>query len=265
MAFERGLLKSLAERDLIMPYFELGMLSENWPDKYPVWVDSGEYYGKGDGMFHPSTHPLMGSRELYYHFHPATRDKIVPQRRTAKDHMVLSMGTALHAVVQTQMKMVGLVACGCPEDAAKHDCGRIEVDFDIPEHRVRGRIDMLVDHPTGEELIIEVKTINERGFKWQHGHDEMKPEWDAQMSLQEYALGKTRGVLLMIERGGQLQMREFLHRRNDILLDQIFEKFAYVRGCIERDEPPRHCCMPDSPEMKKCAARFSCWLKPEGE
>lgn len=250
MAFERGLLKSLADRDLIMPYFELGMLSEKWPDKYPVWVDSSPYYGKGDGMFHPSTHPLMGARELYYRFHPATRDKMVPRRRTVQDHMTLAMGSAMHAVIQTQFEMLGFLR---PENN--------ELDFTIEEHRVRGRIDMVVDHPTGEELIVEVKTINERGFKKHHGTDTIKPEWDAQLSLQEYALDKGRGVLLMVERGNQLQMREFLHRRNDILLDEIFEKFAYVRQCIERDEPPRHCCMPDSPEMTKCAARFECWLK----
>lgn len=254
MAFERGLLKSLAERDLVLPYLELGMLSDEWPDKYPVWVDSSPYYGKGDGMFHPSTHPLMGARELYLRFHPATRDKMVPRRRTIEDHMTLALGSAVHAVVQTQFEMVGLLR---PENN--------ELDFTIEEHRVRGRIDMVVDHPTGEELIVEVKTINERGFKWQHGHDEMKPEWDAQLSLQEYALNKSRGVLLMIERGGQNKMREFLHRRNDVLLDEIFTKFAYVRECIERDEPPRPCCMPDSKEMEKCGARFSCWLKPDSD
>lgn len=249
MAFER-ILNRLADQELILPYFELGLLSEKWPERYSIPVDSSPYYGRGDGYFHPSSHPLMGARELYYRFHPDTRDKIIPRRRTLLDLMTLSMGSALHAVVQTQMEMVGLLG---PDD--------VEVDFLIKDHHVRGRIDMMVRHPTGEDLIVEMKTINEFGYKKHDASGALKPEWDAQLSLQEYAMGKDRGVLLMVERGGQFQMREFLHHRNDVLLEQIFAKFAHVRESIATNTPPNHCCLADSKEMEKCAARFECWMK----
>lgn len=249
MAFER-ILNRLADQELILPYFELGLLSEEWPEQYNIKVDSSPYYGRGDGYFHPSSHPLMGERELYYRFHPDHRDKLVPRRRTTQDLMTLSTGSALHAIVQTQMEMVGLLG---PKD--------VEVDFLIEEHHVRGRIDMMVHHPTGEDLIVEMKTINEFGYRKWDAAGILKPEWDAQLSLQEYAFGKTRGILLMVERGGQFQMREFLHRRNDALLEQIFTKFNYVRECVAKSTPPRHCCLADSKEMQSCAARYECWLK----
>jgi hypothetical protein len=250
MAFER-IMKGLVEQELILPYFELSMISENWPDHYTVEVDSSPYYGAGDGYFHPSTHPLMGLRQLYYRFHPATRGKMVPERSTLRKQMILSMGSAMHAVVQTQMQMVGLVK----------SADNVEVEFVIDEHHVRGRIDFIVDHPNGNQYIVEMKTMDPYLYR---RLETIKPEWDAQLSLQEYALGKTQGIVLAMERGGDCQMREFFHHRNDVLLDQIFEKFAYIRECIESNTPPRHCCVVDSQEMQECPARYECWLKDGG-
>lgn len=247
MAFER-ILNRLVEQELIMPYFELALLADNWPEHYTIEVDSSPYYGAGDGCFHPSTHPLMGARQLYYRFHPATRGSMIPQRPTLRRQMILAMGSAMHAVVQTQMKMVGLVT----------DPDNIEVDFRIEEHNVRGRIDFIVDHPNGTEYIVEMKTVDPYLYRKLDG---IKPEWDAQLSLQEYARGKSQGIILAMERGGDCQMREFFHHRNDVLLDEIFTKFAYVKECIKRDTPPKHCCVADSKEMQECGARGECWLK----
>lgn len=246
MGFER-ILNRLAEQELILPFFEIGMLADNWPESYAIKIDSSPYYGRGDGMFHPSTHPLMGARELYYRFHPDTRDKIIPQRHTVQRQMTLAMGSALHGVVQTQMEMTRLVRKK-----------KVEVEYTIPTHNVRGRIDFIVDHPNGQEIIVEMKTMNIHSFKTQ---ETIKPEWDAQLSLAEYALGHEGGVLLLVEAGWPYQMREFRHSRNDVLLEQIFEKFDLVRQAIKDNTPPRHCCIADSKEMDKCAAKFECWLK----
>jgi hypothetical protein len=87
------------------------------------------------------------------------------------------------------------------------------------------------------------------------------PSWDAQMSLAEYATGHDRGILLMMESAWPYQLKELPHTRNDKLLEEIFYKFDYVREAIAANDPPRHCCAYDSPEMSSCAARFSCWLK----
>lgn len=248
MAFDKSFLKGLAERELILPYIEMGMMIDEWPDEYIIKVDSSPYYGRGDGYFHPSTHPLMQPRQLYYMMHPDTRDKMVRPKETLNSRWTLAMGSALHAVVQTQLQMTGLVKSEA----------NIEVEFIIKEHHVRGRIDMLVDHPDGNQYIVEMKTMLPYLFK---NCRKMKPEWDAQMSLQEYARGVDQGVLLLMERGDRMNSREFFHHRNDELLDQIFDKFDSVRQAVANNEPPRHCCMPESSQMKGCRARYECWLK----
>jgi hypothetical protein len=246
-----SLLKRLADNELILPLFENQMLSERWPEKYQITIDSGPYYGHGDGYFHPSSHPLLGARLLYYMFHPDTRDHIVKERRNMQSLTTLSMGSALHGIVQTQMEMTGLVK---PEN--------IEVEYVNTEHHIRGRIDFIVDHPNGSTLPVEMKTINSFSFKKQ---TEIKPSWDAQLSIALDGIGIDRGVLLMVEAGWPYQMREFLVHRNDVLLEEIYTKFALVREAIKNNNPPQYCCSFDSDQMKKCPARFLCWLKEDDQ
>ena len=248
----QSLLKRLADDEVILPVFENQMLSETWPDSYQVTIDSGPYYGAGDGYFHPSTHPLMGARELYYRFHPDTRDLIQRERRSMQSLMTMTVGSALHAILQTQFQMAGLISS--PD--------MIEVEYVNHQHHVRGRLDMIVDHPNGDRIPVEIKTINSFSFKNQLKSG-IKESWDAQVSLALDELGFDQGVLLMVEAGWPYQMREFVVPRNDALLERVYAKFDLVREAIKTNTPPEYCCSFESAEMKKCDARFSCWLEDE--
>lgn len=223
-------------------------MSDDWPDSYDIRIDSSSYYGHGDGFFHPSTHGLMDARQLYYHFHPATRDNMIPEERTITQEMTLAMGSALHGVVQTQFQMAGLIRG--PEEC--------EVEYIIDQHHVRGRVDFIVHHPDGKVYPVELKTQNSRAFAFQK---EIKPVWDAQLSMGLHGTGHAEGILLVLESGYPYQMREYRVPRNDQLLSSIFQKFDYVRECIALNTPPEYCCSLGSKEMDACAARYSCWLK----
>lgn len=242
-----SVLSSLADKELLLPYFRNALLSKKWPDNYQVTIDSGPYYGLGDNMFHPSSHPLMGARELYYRFHPSHRDHLVHEVRDVRAEMTLAMGSALHGIIQAQFQMAGLIK----------DAANCEVEYTIEEHRVRGRADFLVHHPDGNVYPVELKTQNSRSFSFQ---TQIQDTWDAQLSMALHGLGYPTGILLVFESGYPYRMKEFLVHRNDALLSEIFNKFAYVRECIANDTPPEHCCPLDSVVMKSCPARFQCWL-----
>lgn len=241
-----AILNRLASRDLILPFFEAGMLADNWPTSYSIEIDSSPYYGAGDGYFHPSTHALMGERELYYHFHPDTRDKLIPEKPSIQRQMAFAMGSALHGVVQTQMEMMKLVRA---ED--------IEVEYINVEHHLRGRIDWLAHHPNGTVLPVEMKTRTVSRFAWQ---DDPEPSWIAQLNLGLDSQDADLGILLMVEAGYPYRMTEFQVVRDHELLENIYSKFDRVRAAVEASEPPRHCCPPDSQVMKACPARLQCWL-----
>lgn len=241
-----NILKRLSQKEVITPYLENAIMADNWPDQYMVPVDSSPYYGKGDGYFHPSTHPLMGARQLYYMFHPETRGKLYVEPKRLTSQMIFAMGSALHAVVQTQFQMTGLLE---PED--------VEVEYVNHDHHVRGRIDFILNHPSRGRTVVEMKTLVSRMFG---KLEEIKPEWDAQLSIALDNMGASEGILLVVERGDPFRIREFVVPRNDALLSEIYTKFDYVRECIALNTPPKACCAPDSKEMKDCPARFKCWL-----
>lgn len=241
----RSVFRALADEHLLIPHLRNALLSDTWPDSYTVEVDSSPYYGAGDGCFHPSTHPLLPERLLYYMFHPDHRDRLITEPRDVQSHMTLAMGSALHAVIQTQFVMAGMIT---EED--------IEVDYFIEEHNVRGRIDFVVHHPNGQTYVVEFKTVNNRKFDLT---TEVRPEWDAQLSLALHATGHPVGILLALESGFPYRMKEFRVPRNDELLSEVFGKFDRVREAIALNRPPGGCCTPGSPAMKSCPARFECW------
>lgn len=242
-----SILSSLMDKELLLPYFRNALLSKQWPDSYQVQIDSSPYYGTGDGYFHPSTHGLIGARELYYRFHPDHQEHLIHEVRNVQSEMTLAMGSALHGIVQAQFQMAGLIK----------DEEDVEVEYVIAEHHVRGRVDFLVHHPDGNTYPVELKTQNSRSFELQNA---IKPIWDAQLSMGLHGTGYPTGVLLVLESGYPYRMKEFRVDRNDTLLSEIFAKFDYVRECIAHNTPPEHCCPLDSTQMKACPARFQCWL-----
>lgn len=247
-----NILKRLASQELLLPILENQMRADEWPDSYDIKVDSSPYYGRGDGYFHPSSHPLMTARQLYYQFHPDHKHLIEQEPFSLQREMTLAAGSALHAVVQTQMVMAGL--------STEKD---LEVEYINEKHHVRGRADLIAHHPTHGPILVEYKTRTARKFD----ETEVMPSWEAQVSLacdnlgERYDTDFTFGLVIMIETGWPFRLKELRVERNDKLLEEIYTKFDYVRRSIEANVPPELCCAYGSAEMKSCAARHACWLK----
>lgn len=245
-----SVLDRLYREEIILPYFESQMLSDTWPDKYVIEIDSSAYYGlvdengdahdagAGDGYFHPSTHAVMSESELYARFHPDISKNIPPERRNITSMMTLAMGSALHGVVQTQFEMARLM-----------QPGQAEVEFLNKARGIRGRLDMVVEHPKYGLLPIEMKTQNAYSFANQH---EMKWIWDAQLSIGMTETGFDFGVLLLVEAGWPYRMREFPVRRNDALVSEVYDKWATVREHLELGTRPRCACSLGTKQQLTC-------------
>ena len=171
-----NILNSLQAKQIVMPYLENAFHNDQWPDEYYIRVDSEDYYGltdeegithdtgPGDGYFHPSSHPLMTARELYYRYHPDFAALVPRERRSLTSHMTLAAGTAMHAVIQTQLHMAGILMRGETEE--DFEWQPVEGDPDVVgrwveknpyeweyinrRHMVRGRMDGRLRHPQGE-------------------------------------------------------------------------------------------------------------------
>lgn len=245
-----NILNRLSRREILLPIFENQMRADSWPQKYTIEIDSSPYYGRGDGYFHPSTHSLMEERQLYYMFHPNTRHLMVQEDFSIEREKTLLVGKSLHAIVQEQMKMTGLVKT---ED--------IEVEYINKDHHIRGRIDFIVTHPMRGRIVVEMKTMTHYKFGKQ---EDIKPEWDAQLSIALDNMGAENGIILLVETGYPFRMKELPVARNDELLSRIYAKFDRVREAIAMDDTPMACCAPNSTTVSGCPAQFACWKHPEG-
>lgn len=247
---KRSIFRDLADGDIVIPHLERALFSDKWPESYTITVDTAEHKLPPLGetrWFYPSTHCLMDMRRLYYEMHPDYWPILPKDKFTMSSLMSLSMGTAAHSIVQTQLQMAGKIIS---EDD-------IEVRFVNEERRCRGRLDWIMTRSNGSRIPVEMKTQNSRGFSMTK---EIQPYWECQLQVTMDGLGFDEGVLFVVEMGYPWQMREFRVHRDETLLNTIYEKWATVLEHVRANVPPKHCCTRGSPEMDKCRAKSVCWL-----
>ncbi len=279
----KNILNALQQKQIVLPYLENAFHSDQWPDEYNIRVDSQPYYGLedeegithdvgvGDGYFHPSSHPLMPARELYYRFHPKHNGMVINERRSLTSHMTLAGGSAMHAVIQTQLHMAKVLMKGSGLDTwapTEHNPlvkGRwvpenpYEWEYINTEHMVRGRMDGILDHPLGQ-MGFEFKSMNSRSFRFL---DAPKEEWRCQLNLGLDAADLHKGVIVVMEMGYPFSFKEFHITRNGDLLGEIYEKFDYVRACVRDNTPPRCEHSFQSAKAKACPVGHLCWAEDE--
>ena len=240
-----NILQRLSRQQLLLPYLEAKMLSDEWPDEYQVTVDSSPYTGYADGWFHPSSHVLADERLLYYTLHPDYKYNLRQETRSMQGMMTLAMGSALHAVVQTKFILAGLIT--------END---VEVKLVDEVHRGRGSMDFRIKHPNGNKYACEMKTMNSYSFaKLTHP----KEEWVGQLNCYMDWSGLDQGIILVVESGWPYTFKEFLIQRDESLLRRTYEKWDYVLECIANNTPPQRCCALNSDKMKLCPAAHFCW------
>lgn len=236
-----GLLDKLASKEILIPHIEQTMLSDKWPDSYTVEIDSSPYYGQttpdgevleigsGDGYFHPSS-ALACQRDLYVAFHPRLQHLRPKLRKGLAFYMTVNFGQAIHGMMQTQLEMCGLLVPGT-----------VEYEYVCDHHNVRGRIDAVIQPPGHGEVVLDIKTMNSRGFGFLKPHTP-KREWEAQVNLGMAHYNVREGLILVVEAGYPWQLKEVPIKYNEELLDELYTKWERVLTSIERDTPPDCLC-----------------------
>ena len=276
-----SIFQRLAEKQVVLPYLENAFHSDEWPESYTITVDSSPYYGladeegvthdtgAGDGYFHPSSHSSMGARELYYRFHPEHAKDVLSERRTLTSHLTLAAGTAMHAVIQNQLNMTGILKRGSEEWEQMRPGvrGRYvpnnlgEWEYINEDRKCRGRSDGILDIPDMGEMLFEFKTMNSRSFRFL---DCPKDEWDNQTNLGMDHYGVDEGRIVVLEMGYPFALKEFKVLRRPSVLEPIYERWEYVRECIKRDTPPPCEHALATAAARSCPVGNLCWRTEEG-
>lgn len=237
-----GLLDRLGSREILVPHIEQSMLAESWPQSYTVEIDTSPYYGQmtpdgerleigsGDGRYHPSSHALACPRDLYIAFHPKLQHLRPAMRKDLAFYMTVNYGTAIHSLLQTQLGMCGLLVPGT-----------VEWEYDCPEHNVRGRIDAVIQPPNHGEVVLDIKTINSRGFGLLQAH-QPKESWEVQVNLGMEHYGVDEGLILAVEAGYPWGLKEVPIKRRSYITEKVYEKWELVTDAIQHDDPLRCTC-----------------------
>lgn len=240
---------------ILYGYLERGGL----PDPFTVVVRGGTGNRKPDGWFHPSTHPLMTERQLYYYLADPEHWEKPPFDYTIK--MSATIGSVVHDIVETALKDLGYliepkgvcVACGRPQPQECREHGAIDLKTGS-----RGHMDGVV-LLRGVLKGFEFKTSHPRAIQNIESNDvaAFRKKWPYYYSqVQEYLrmTGMSQYKVLFWSMGNPWDMREFT-----IFPDLEFHllterKYLAVREMVAAGEMPQPCCVERSKESKECPA-----------
>ena len=238
---------------ILYGYLEGGKL----PDPFTVKVRGGTGDRKPDDWFHPSSHPLLTERQLYYYLTDPGAWEPDPFAYTIK--MSTLIGSMVHDVVETGLTDLGYLikpegtcpACGLPQPSKCKEHGAIDV-----ETGSRGHVDGLLKWGDG----FEFKTSIPWALKDMRNNDveAFRIKWPYYYAqVQEYMrmMGLASYIVLVWSMGNPWDMREFTIEADPFYQEQTRQKYLAVREAVRLGEPPSMCCQAGSAQSKSCPAR----------
>jgi hypothetical protein len=225
-----------------------------------------------DGWFHPSTHPTMGERQLYYYL--TEPENWNPEPFSVESRISMTMGTMMHDFMETVMLDADLlirpqgncINCKRPHGKGKGKCpehGAID-----PVLKSRGHMDGLVHPRIKEQTGFEYKTSVMTSLRTVDDldTDAYRAKWPYYYAQnQEYMrmTGLRDFIVLFQGVGTPWEMREF-HVPFDIEYSMGIErKYKSVRDHVAAGVVPQEpCdgCKPRGKMARECGAT-NCLIK----
>jgi hypothetical protein len=242
------------------------------PGRFPrntkVILPGGDPDRAPDGWFHPSTHPTMPARKLYYYL--ARPDRWEPEPWSYAGRMSVTMGTLVHGIVQMALEDLGVLqmpqgtcpCCGRLYGPGEDECG--EPGVADPVLKRRGHMDGIVITPALGMTGLDIKTINHfSAGKIPDGPDQPEtlqwlktkhPYYYGQMQDYMAMSGLRKKIMLFIGMGLPWIMKEVHVPYDEAYVVALEAKYRLVREAVANGTPPDFCCAAGSKESKSCPA-----------
>lgn len=253
----------MANSDLLLkPMLYKYFGDAQFPDEWVVGFRKEEQEDREpDGWFHPSEHPLMTERQLYYYL--LKPEEWQGWRPDYTLRMSVLMGSATHDFMQMALDHLELLvkpagtclACGRPQPAECNEHGASD-----PEAGSRGHLDGILKRVQGYMAGFELKTcapgvltkiadgdVEAYRKKW--------PKYYAQVQEYMRMTGLPRFVCLFLGLGNPWEMREFVIEADLAFQQRTKNKYMTARRAVELGQPPMACCPVGSNQAKDCPAR----------
>ena len=246
--FQR-VLSSAGKSELLLPVIEAYLHQGEIPEFTIKLRDRKKVPRKPNGWFHPSTHPLMTERQLYYYL--AEPDKWIHEPLDPLGMQATTAGEFWHGFMEVCLTEAKLLL-------------ETEVRVIDEETGTRGFMDGRLPKEA-----FEFKTMNSRKLRLiedgapddpavQQSWRELVPQYNVQGNeyLRMSGLPAMRYLIMATEY--PFPKREIVIPYDPALGNQIKQKYLNVRQAVADQRPPLPCCAPGSKMAKSCPARAVC-------
>lgn len=253
---------------IVKPLLHKYFYEAKFPKEWSVAFRQENTFRDPDGWFHPSSHPLLEPRQLWFYltqpgsWHKEPFDYAI--------RMSILMGSALHDFVEMAMEDLGLLVrpkgiCPTCHRRQPQDCK--EHGFADEETKTRGHLDGVIiwgklpEHVGG----FEFKTANPFTLKDIKDNDiaAFKKKWPYYYAqIQEYMRisGLRRFVVIFFAMGNPWEMSEFLIEYDVKFSFDIESRYRLALTAQADGKMPPPCCGPRSAMSKRCPAT-TCEMK----
>lgn len=258
-------IKSNETGSVLAPVLYSYLIQGRLPDPLKVKVRGGTGDRPPDGWFHPSSHPLLTSRQLYYYLVDPDAWRPKPFDYTIK--MSALIGSLVHEIIETALQDLGFLmiprgtcaSCGMPQPLKCKEFGAVDA-----EAGTRGHLDGQLNIE-GVVSGFEFKTCHPNVLSRVPENDleAFKTKWPYYFSqVQEYMrmTGLRLFTVLFWSMGNPWEMKEFQVPFDPEYSGSVRAKYLEARRAVEMGSPPPPCCSPGSPTAKSCPA-VSCPIK----
>jgi hypothetical protein len=265
----RGLANEADLGLVLKPLLRAYLFEARFPGEFSVTFHNHDLDFGPDGYFHPSTHPLMPERMLYYYLkHP---EQMVERQFDYMGTLSVTIGNAMHGFIQMCLQDQGVLLG--PEDFERDN---IRWNPSTGEPTVideacgsRGSMDGILrchvpTHPHLERQVFEFKTRTAKAKMLKdldlETYKEKHPDYYA--ANQDYMRMSGFGmvIVLFMALGYPWEMSEIHVPYDPAFALGVRDKYLRVRAAVNNPEgdPPMPCCSPKSKDAKACPARAVC-------
>lgn len=245
----RRLFDQISRKRLLTPHLEQALLQWKesvWPEEYPIKVYNKER--EWDGYFHPSSHATLPDSLLYYMFHEKWRGVLDEEPPSVDGILAMQVGSAIHSLVESVLINLGFTT--------EEEC---EVSFTDEKRHCSGQVDIrTATIPNGQSFPVEIKSASWVPKTPLAGHLE---QMQVYMDVGCVEPQQEVGVLLYMSKQYPHRFHEFVVKRDDAVLSDIYSRWSRVLEAVEFDDPSelKECCQFNSLKMyQRCPVRTIC-------
>jgi hypothetical protein len=258
---------------VLAPILQGYLYEAKFPDVFTMTFRKEGGPRKPDGYFHPSTHPLMTARQLYYYM--TEPEKWEAERLSYESRMAVTMGTAVHAFIEMCLYDAGALkkptgtcpSCKREYGKRKNQCGEPGAMDEVLGSR--GHMDGVLEIDLKGKLWIpgqggfefkttnpnKVRNIQDNDLEW---FKEKCPDYYAQVQEYMRISGMRQFIVIFLSMGYPWTPLEIQVPYDAHAANMVAAKYELVRKHQEAGVPPEACCAIKSKEARACFARRVC-------